>query len=53
MRAWASKLTGRVARIAAVLHCYANPGVIQDTPQIDAEIMDYAIELSDYLISTP
>ncbi|MHC4835916.1 MAG: YfjI family protein [Planctomycetota bacterium] len=51
MRAWASKLPGRVARIAAVLHCYANPGVVPDDPIIDAEIMDYAIELSEYLIA--
>lgn len=51
MRAWASKLTGRVARIAAVLHCYANPSMVSDNPQIDAEIMEYAIELSDYLIA--
>jgi len=51
MRAWASKLTGRVARIAAVLHCYANPGAVQDNPRIDADIMEYAIGLSDYLIA--
>ncbi len=51
MRAWASKLTGRVARIAAVLHCFANPGVVPDNPRIDSEIVAYAIELSDYLIA--
>jgi putative DNA primase/helicase len=51
MRAWASKLTGRVARIAAVLHCFANPSTVPDNPGIDAEIVDYAIELSDYLIA--
>jgi len=51
MRAWASKLPGRIARIAAVLHCFANPCVVPDNPRIDAEIVDYAIELSDYLIA--
>ena len=51
MRAWASKLTGRVARIAAVLHCFANPGVVPDNPRIDSEIMEYAIGLSPYLIA--
>jgi len=50
MRAWASKLPGRVARIAAVLHCYANPDAVPDNPVVDPEIMDYAIELSEYLI---
>ena len=51
MRAWASKLPGRIARIAAVLHCFANPSTVPDNPGIDAEIVDYAIELSDYLIA--
>lgn len=51
MRAWASKLTGRVARIAAVLHCYAHPCTIQDGQTIDEQIMDYAIGLSPYLVA--
>lgn len=50
MRAWASKLTGRVARMAAVLHCYAYPDTVPDRPRIDADIMDFAIGLSEYLI---
>ena len=51
LRAWASKLTGRIARIAAVLHCYAYPDTVPDCPRIDAGIMDYAIGLSEYLIA--
>jgi hypothetical protein len=51
MRAWASKLTGRVARIAAVLHCFANPSLVPDNPRIDSEIMAYAMGLSEYLIA--
>lgn len=51
MRAWASKLTGRIARIAAVLHCYAYPDSASDGNQIDPEVLDYAIQLSEYLIS--
>lgn len=50
MRAWASKLTGRIARIAAVLHCYAHPDSTSDDSQIDTDILEYAIQLSEYLI---
>lgn len=51
LRAWASKLTGRIARMAAVLHCYAYPDTVPDSPRIDADIMDFAIGLSEYLIA--
>lgn len=50
IRAWASKLTGRIARTAAVLHCFAYPDAVENDSAVDPAIMDYAIGLSDYLI---
>jgi putative DNA primase/helicase len=50
IRAWASKLPGRIARIAAVLHCYATPHDLDSRTEIAADIMEYAIGLSEYLI---
>jgi hypothetical protein len=51
LRAWASKLPGRIARVASVLHCYAYLDAVLDNPQIDKQIMEYAIGLSDYFIA--
>lgn len=52
LRAWASKLLGKVARIAGVLNCYANADKIKlDTPQvISGSIMDYSVSVGYYLI---
>lgn len=52
IRAWANKLSGRIARIATVLHCYCNAGnMIDGNSKVGCEIVDYALSLSDYLIA--
>lgn len=48
IRPWAAKLCGHVARIAAVLHCFAYPEL--DTLLINGETMKFAVTIGYYLI---